>query len=89
VTLHPALPASDAGDTPSGVFDADPMSPPPPPLGARAIEIRDVTGRVICYAWVIAEHADDQLASTAWRWLDEHNATARPPRHLALHRDSA
>lgn len=59
----------------SGVFDADPIDPPAPPLDARAIEIRDATGRVIAYAWVIRDHADDRLKRTAYSWLDEHDVT--------------
>lgn len=74
-----------------GVFAADPLCPPTPPTGAQAVEIRDTAGRVIAYAWVVAEHADASLGDTAWSWLDSHDTgrhqtvrSDQPVSHLRL-----
>jgi hypothetical protein len=37
------------------VREADPSNPPTPPLSAHAMVIQDVSGRIICYAWVAPE----------------------------------
>jgi hypothetical protein len=53
-----------------GVFPADPHNPPVPPPGAIATEIVDHTGRIICYAWVVKEHADAAATEIQWEYLD-------------------
>jgi hypothetical protein len=62
-----------------GVFDADPFAQPTPPPGARAVEIHDAAGRVIAFAWVIADHATDHFFNAAWDWLDAHDRHPSAP----------
>ena len=61
-----------------GVFNADPLNPPPTPSGAHGLEIVDSSGRVIAFAWVLAEHANEQFFNTAWDWLDAHDHATGP-----------
>lgn len=56
-----------------GVFPADPHNPPVPPPDAIATEIVDHDGRVICYAWVVRDHADVRMREVQWQWLDDHD----------------
>jgi len=59
-----------------GVFEADPNRPPPAPSGAVAIKVRDDTGRIIAYSWVVGERAET-LAARAYDWLDTTTPIAR------------
>lgn len=59
----------------AGVFEADPMRPPMPPPGARAVAIRDASGRTVAWAWVVPDHAGQdgqRLNNEAWDWFDYH-----------------
>lgn len=63
-----------------GVYRADPSHPPQPPRDAKAIEIRDASDRVIGYAWVIAEHADDAFYAASWAYVELRlNGPTLPP----------
>lgn len=62
-----------------GVFAADPESPPVPPAGAQAIVVRDTAGRVIAYAWVVQEHADEWWHTAAWDYHEFRKAFNRSP----------
>lgn len=53
-----------------GVFDADPLYPPLAPSDARAIKVRDSTGRIVSYSWIVAEYFDERLYDKAWVFLE-------------------
>lgn len=52
------------------MFDSDVTRPPPPPRGAGAVELRDDAGRVIAFAWVVAEHDDSLFHASAHNYLN-------------------
>lgn len=64
-----------------GVFEANPNQSPTPPFGARAVELRDDTGRTVAFAWVIAERSES-LVERAYNWLDVTSHPRRPPLSL-------
>lgn len=66
-----------------GVFAADLLHPPAPPIGASAIQLKDATGRVIAFCWVVPEHAAE-LGEVAWDWLDRHAPPDGPVSPLRL-----
>lgn len=65
-------PAVSPDVCPRGVFPADPLEPPAPPHDARAVKIKNSSGRIIAYGWTVAEHSHD-LANASWDWLDQHD----------------
>lgn len=56
-----------------GVYPVEPCDAPPPPPNARGREIRDSSGQVIAYAWVIPQHDTKLLDTFAKTWLELHD----------------
>lgn len=73
--MHPTPPSIPSF---RGVYEADPENPPAPPPGAKAVEIKDRTGRVISYGWVVPEHADAWFTTIAWDYLDFRDSFNQP-----------
>ena len=61
-----------------GVFEVDPNSPPPAPHGARAFKVKDDTGRLVGWAWVVGERAGP-VPQRAYEWLEETAPTPASP----------
>lgn len=65
-----------------GVFNSDPLNPPPAPAGAEAIEIRDADGQTIAFVWVAPGYAGERFHRDAWDWLETHTAPTTSPLHI-------
>ena len=64
-----------------GVFEVDPNSPSPAPSGARAFKVKDETGGVVAWVWVVGERAGP-VPNGAYTWLEQTAPTL--PSHLTL-----
>ena len=64
-----------------GVFEVDPNAPPPAPPGARGFKVKDETGQMVGWMWVVGERAGP-VPQRAYDWLEE--TAPRLPSHLTL-----